>query len=301
MKIVVLGAAGLLGSAIAREFELRGHEVVHCARRGTPVTLDLRFDLGTPRLEAIVQGADVVVNAIGLLIERDGNTWDMVHRQASQALATACEAQRVARIIHLSSLGTGTGLPGRLMASKLEAEQVYEAYGVDYAVVRAGLLVDPASPSTRLFRLLARMPVIALPGVLLPGASRIAPIQVADVARCVVRIAEHPKALRRVIELAGLQLMSYREMLEGYRAAQGKGAALWLPMPWWLMKLTARLAHWLPQKVFSIDTVRMLKAESLAQHNETARWLGREALPVLPIRPTAPIGAESAANAPNRA
>ena len=85
-------------------------------------------------------------------------------------------------------------------------------------VLRPGLLVDNNCPSTRLFRWLTRLPVISLPGLLQPGASPVAPIQVSDVARCVARIAEHPKALQRGIELTGPEVMTYRELYEDARS-----------------------------------------------------------------------------------
>jgi hypothetical protein len=44
------------------------------------------------------------------------------------------------------------------------------------------------------------------------------------------------------------------------------------------MKLTARAAQVLPQKVFSIDTLRMLQAGSTSTRSETERWLKRPAL-----------------------
>ena len=295
MHIVVFGSSGLLGGAIAAEFAARGHRVTRVARKHADLSVDFRFDLGQGSLREAVRGADVVVNAVGILIERDGNTFDAVHTQAARALAGACEAERVARIVHISALGVGTGIAGGYMASKLAAEQAVAAHTVDYALVRPGLLVDPACPSTRLFRLLSRLPVIALPGLLHPGASPVAPIQVADVARAVVRIAEHPKALRRVIELAGTQTLTYRAMLAAWRASQGRGAALWLPVPWWSMKLAALLAPILPQKVFSIDTVRLLQAGSVPQTaNEVRRWLGRDPLPLLaPQTSGAPAGVAS--------
>jgi uncharacterized protein YbjT (DUF2867 family) len=148
---------------------------------------------------------------------------------------------------------------------------------VDYAIVRPALLVDAACPSTRLFQWLAKLPLIALPGLLHPGASLVAPIQVQDVAEAVTRICEYPKALRRTIALAGPEVMPYRDMLARYRQAThpeaGQGAALWLPLPWWLMKATALLAAHLPQSVFSIDTMRMLQAGSVPESNEALYWL----------------------------
>ncbi len=297
MNITIIGATGLLGNAIANELESRGHKITRTARHGADKDVDLRFDATVEALRPVVRGADIVINAAGILIERDGNTWDGVHRQATQALARACEAERVARVVHISALGVDTGIAGRYLQSKLAAEEALAACSVDYAIVRPGLLVDAACPSTRLFSWLTRLPVISLPGLMHPGASQVAPIQVSDVARCVARIAEHPKALRRVIELTGPEVMSYREMLARYRAYQGKGLALWLPLPWWLMKLTAFAAVALPQKVFSINTMRMLQAGSVSQRNEAARWLGREPVPMLAAAasPTAAVGSAAQA------
>jgi uncharacterized protein YbjT (DUF2867 family) len=273
MKVIVFGGAGLLGRAIATELRSHGHQVVTAGRAGCDVVVDYRFD-NTPELfAAVVRGADIVVNAAGILIERADNTFAAVHVAAPTALFKACATERVARIVHISSLGVGSGIAGPYMASKLAAEQALQAGSVDYAIVRPALLADAACPSTRLFQWLAKLPVIALPGLLHPGASLVAPIQVQDVAEAVTRICEHPKALRRTIELAGPEVMSYKTMLARFRQQAGKGAALWLPLPWWLMKATALLAAHLPQSVFSIDTMRMLQAGSAPHSNEALYWL----------------------------
>ncbi len=273
MKIIVFGGAGLLGRAIATELRSHGHQVVTAGRTGCDVVVDYRFD-NTPELFAdLVRGADIVVNAVGILIARADNAFAAVHVAAPTALFKACAAERVARIVHISSLGVGTGIAGDYMASKLAAEQTLQAGSVDYAIVRPALLVDAQCPSTLLFQWLTKLPLIALPGLLHPGASLVAPIQVQDVAEAVTRICEHPKALRRTIALAGPEVMTYKTMLRRYREAAGKGTVLWLPLPWWLMKATALLAAHLPQSVFSIDTMRMLQAGSVPQSNEALYWL----------------------------
>lgn len=283
MNILVFGGAGALGSAIASELRNCGHAVTTAGRSGCDVAVDFRFDTTPLAFEALVKGVDVVINAVGLLIERDDNRFDTVHVQAPAALFAACAKARVARIVHISSLGVGTGLAGRYMASKLAAEDALKSGKVDYVIVRPALLVDEACPSTRLFKFLASLPVIALPGLWHPGTSRLAPIQVHDVALAVAHLCEHPKALRRTVELAGPQTLSYRDMLAAYRSAAGKGAALWLPLPWWLMKLTALMAQHLPQTVFSIDTLRMLQAQCEPKHNAAPAWLGRLPEPAIAV------------------
>lgn len=275
MNIAVFGAAGVLGRCVCAQLEQLGHRVVRVARSGSDAAVDFRFDTQAQTLRYAVRGADIVVNTTGILIERDGDTWDQVHHRAVDALARACETERVARIVHVSALGVGTGIPGGYMASKLAGEQALARYGVDYAVVRPGLLVHPDCPSTRLFSRLARLPVLALPGLRHPGTSRVCPVLATEVAECIARIVEHPKALRRVVEVAG-PAVSYRDMLVGLRARQGKGRAAWLPIPWSAMKAAAWLASHLPQRVLSLDTVRMLQHGMPPRSNEAARWLGRE-------------------------
>lgn len=277
MNIVVFGAHGVLGKAVCQALERQGHRVRRAARQGADLAVDFRVDLSAATLRAAVRGMDIVVNTTGILIEREGDTWDKVHHAAVDALAAACEAEHVARIVHVSALGTGTGLGGGYMRSKLAGEQALARRRVDYAIVRPSLLVDEACASTRLFTALSALPVIALPGLRAPGGSRIAPVQVADVADCIAAIVAHPKALRRVIELEGPERLTYRAMLERLRAAQGGGRALWVPLPWWLVRAAAWLALAWPQRVISPDTVRMLRA-SCEGRSETTRWLRREPL-----------------------
>lgn len=281
MNIVVFGGAGVLGRAITSTLRAAGHTVTTAGRTGCDVAVDFRYDTAPEAFDGLLRGTHIVVNAVGLLIERSDNRFATVHVQAPAALFAACAKARVARIVHISALGVGTGIPGAYMASKLAAEQALQAGPVDYAIVRPALLVDEASPSTRLFKFLASQPVISLPGLLHPGAARLAPILVQDVAQAVANLCVHPKALRRVVELAGPKILSYRELLAGFRRAAGKGAALWLPMPWWLMHMSARLAVYLPQNVFSRDTVRMLQAQSLPVQNAAPIWLGHMPKPVL--------------------
>jgi uncharacterized protein YbjT (DUF2867 family) len=283
MKIIVFGGAGLLGRAIAAELRSHGHQVLTAGRSGCDVAVDFCFDHDVAAFRAMVKGVDIVVNAVGILIARGGDSFEAIHVKAPQALFQACEAERVARVVHISALGVGSGIPGAYMASKLAAEHALEKSQIDYAIVRPSLLIDEQSPSTRLFRFLARMPVVALPGLLRPGASLLAPIAVSDVAEAVTRICEHPKALRRVIELAGPEAMRYRDMLARMRrqALPQAVAALPIPLPWWLMKLGALAATLVPQKVISPDTLRTLQAASLPECNEALYWLRHQPKPVI--------------------
>ncbi|MFJ9852776.1 short chain dehydrogenase [Streptomyces sp. NPDC101150] len=59
-KVIVIGATGTIGSAVARQLEDRGHQVVRAARRG-PVTVDLEDMASVDALFASVPDADAVI------------------------------------------------------------------------------------------------------------------------------------------------------------------------------------------------------------------------------------------------
>ncbi|MGP8297953.1 short chain dehydrogenase [Streptomyces inhibens] len=60
MKIIVIGATGTLGSAVVRQLEDRGHQVVRAARRG-PVRVDLEDLTSVDALFASVREVDAVI------------------------------------------------------------------------------------------------------------------------------------------------------------------------------------------------------------------------------------------------
>ncbi len=273
MNILIFGGAGLLGGAIAQALRVQGHRVTTAGRSGCDERVDFAAKPSIAELRQLVRGADVVVNAVGILIERASNTFDAVHVHTPSRLFEACTAERVARIVQISALGVGQGIAGRYMQSKLQAEQALidacRAPGVstDAAIVRPGLLIDEAAPSTRLFRWLAKLPVWALPGLMDAGESRVSVIAAQDAALAIAKLCTHPKALHRAVELPG-ETMTYRELLQRFRG--GGVAPIRIPVPWWLMHLTARIAEAWPQKVFSRDTVRMLQAGLAPEHSSAA-------------------------------
>jgi uncharacterized protein YbjT (DUF2867 family) len=299
MKIIVFGGAGLLGSAIARELCSHGHSVVTAGRSGCDMAVDFRYEHSADAFAPLVKDADVVVNAVGILKERGDERFDAVHVAAPRALFEACARAHVARVVQISALGAGR-LPlaslqavpgGRYMASKRAAEaaliEAMQSSSGDAVIVRPSLLMDAQSSSAKLFQQLARLPIIPLPGLLRPGSAMLAPMQCSDVAEAIARICEHPKSLRRAIELAGPQEMSYREFLTQLRSAQGLGKALWLPLPWALMHLAAKLAELLPQKVISADSVQVLQAGLTTERNEALYWLRHMPKPAVTVIETA--------------
>ncbi len=281
MRVLVCGATGCVGSAVASALRARGHQVVAGARGAADGPREMHIDFMQPTSPAewarrlAAQRIEAVVNCVGILIPGRGQSFARVHAHGPIELFRGAALANVRRVVQVSALGVNTephSLGTPYLHSKLLADEALAALAVDGAVLRPSLLYGPRSQSGRLFATLASLPVIGLPGW---GRQAVQPVHVFELAEAIVRLLERGRPVQGTYELAGAEPTTYRGMLAAYRQALGLSDAVWLPLPMPLMKLTAWVAEALPQKVFSRDTLRMLESGSVPAANGLAGLLGR--------------------------
>src|SRR6187401_2772570 len=110
MHVLLTGASGFIGRAIAQALLARGHQVVPVLRRPGPdagaivhadfATVPTR-DWWLPRLA----GIDAVVNAVGILREQAGQSFRALHTDAPVELFHACAQAGVPIVVQVSALG----------------------------------------------------------------------------------------------------------------------------------------------------------------------------------------------------
>jgi nucleoside-diphosphate-sugar epimerase len=104
MKVLVTGASGLLGGAVARELAACGHDVTCFQRRPSGAGLrDVTGDVrARPALRAAAAGHDAVVHLAALVVPRA--RWrDLVAVNVSGTLHAREAAGRCGRFVHVSS------------------------------------------------------------------------------------------------------------------------------------------------------------------------------------------------------
>ncbi|RQR36449.1 NAD-dependent epimerase/dehydratase family protein [Burkholderia sp. Bp9143] len=274
MNILVCGANGFIGRALGARLEAGGHRVLRGVRHAVgphDVAIDFATDTDPDAWLARLDGVDVVINAVGILADRRDATFDTVHRAAPCALFTACCRAGVRRVIQISALGVERG-DTPYFASKYAADTFLQTLPLDYRIVRPALVYGTSGTSARFFRMLASLPVHALPA---GGHQRLRPVHVDDLADLVARLVDAPAAGNPVIDAVGGDEVEYREMLSVYRAALGFPPAARIALPGPLVGAAAALLGTMPGAMLTRDTWTMLRGGNTGDPAALAAVLGR--------------------------
>ncbi len=220
----VFGGSGFLGRHIVRALARKGWRVRVAVRRPDlaeflqtagavgqiqPVQANLRYPAS---VAAVLEGAEMVVNATGLRAQSGAQTYQAVHVDGAAALAQAAAAGGVRAYVHISGIGADAQSASPYIASKGSGEALtLEAYP-DAVVLRPSVVFGPEDDFFNRFGALARfMPVIPL---FAGGATRLQPVYVGDVARATVAELDGTAKAGAVYELGGPLVMTLREAAE---------------------------------------------------------------------------------------
>ncbi|MBI3728349.1 MAG: SDR family oxidoreductase [Burkholderiales bacterium] len=292
MKILICGAQGFLGRHISQVLQDAGHEVCHGVRKPKlperlidpeEIAIDYVQDtepaIWEKRLRRLGQ-IDVIVNTVGILNETTELSFDAIHRDAPAALFYAAARCGVKSIVQISALGGANeaehpeAMTGYMQSKRAADKALIELApgGLSYLILRPSLVVGLDGSSSQLFRSMASLPLLGLPG---RGEQQLQPIHVDDLCAAIAIWLADENRHSLVLNAVGPQAMSYRRMLEIYRLAMGMPAQCLFSIPMPVMRMAASAARLLPQNVLTPDSLRMLEQDNVADATGLAAHLGR--------------------------
>ncbi len=244
MRILLLGATGLIGSAMAARFGADGHEVVGVTRSLGPeakrvpvarwVELDLRHVEAAEDWRTHLLGVDAVVNCAGALQSSLRDSTRAVHVDSAVALWRACEEAGIRRVVHISAMGVDRGAASEFSRSKAAGDAALEASGLDWVILRPSVVVGRAAyGGSALLRAFASLPL--LPRIEDGGPLDI--VQLDDVVETAARLILPDAPGRLAIDLPGPVRMSFAEVVAAYRSWLGWKPAREIALPDWLVGL----------------------------------------------------------------
>jgi uncharacterized protein YbjT (DUF2867 family) len=284
MRILITGASGMIGSALADRLLAAGHGVVlgvrnvESARGRWPGAEVLEIDyaaMGEPaRWVEKLAGIDAIVNAVGIFREQDRQTFDALHVKGPRVLFEAAVAAGVGRIIQLSALGARPDAATAFLATKGRADAALQQLPVAHAIVMPSLVFAPAGRSTRWFTLLASLPVVPLPG---GGVQPVQPVHLDDLCDAVARLVEVARPPAR-LEAVGATRVSLQDYIRSLKRALGFGGCF-VPVPMRLVKTVLRWPFFRGGAVTS-DAMAMLESGSTGDSAPLSSLIGRAPTPV---------------------
>jgi uncharacterized protein YbjT (DUF2867 family) len=269
-RIVILGGTGFVGSYLVPRLVADGHRLTLLSRNresrramavlpGVTVrSADVYDDLV---LRQQLEGADAVLNLIGILNPQGRHTFQRVYTDLTRRLIEACKATGVQRLHQMSSLKAGQGL-SQYLKTRGEVEALVKASPLNWTIYQPSVIFGEGDGLvTRFAGLLRKMPVLPLAR----ASSRMAPTYAGDVAEAIARcMADDKLSARRSFELYGPQVLTLGEIVRAIRDTASLRTVI-LPLPDSLGRLQAQMAGLLPGKPFTPDNFLSLRTDSVGK------------------------------------
>lgn len=268
----VFGGSGFIGRYVVKRLAAAGH-VVRVAVRDPEATLFLKpmgavgqivplYASLTNRstIERAVEGADFVVNLVGILAERRSGDFERVHSEGAGLVAAAAAADGVSRLVHLSAIGADPASASLYARSKGEGEALVRAAFSRASILRPSVVFGAEDQFFNRFAALAQispvMPVIF-------GDSRFQPVYVGDVADAVIAALTRDDAPGQTYELGGPHAWTFRALLAWIlNETQRRRWMLEIPRHW--AERQAAVMERLPGKPLTRDQLLLLARDNVA-------------------------------------
>ncbi|MFZ3170311.1 MAG: complex I NDUFA9 subunit family protein [Candidatus Methanoperedens sp.] len=250
--ILVTGGTGFVGSHLVNRLSQEKIRSRCLVRKSSNIeklkkpVIDLAFgDLTDEEsLKKALEGVDTVVHLIGIIVEKKGATFEIIHTQGTRNLVKACKKAGVRRFIYISALGARENARSRYHITKWEAEQAVIKSGMEYVIFRPSIMIGKGGEFiTMLSKIVQEAPVVPI----IDGKSKVQPIYVENTIDCVIKSLMEPRIKNRIFEIAGPYQITYRELfLTLMDVLTIKKPALEIPI--WLMWPAAYILERLIEK-----------------------------------------------------
>ena len=231
-------------------------------------------------LIAAAQGADAVVNLVGILFPTGKQTFNAVQDEGAAHVAEAARAAGARALVHVSAIGASAESRSAYARTKARGEVAVDEAFPDAVILRPSVVFGPEDDFFNRFAALARLaPALPLIG---GGKTKLEPVFVGDVAKAVLAGLTGGAKAGAPYELGGPEVLNLKQVMERVLAYSMRKRLL-VPLPFWLAKLQAAVLQLLPNPPLTIDQVRLLQTDNVV--SESAKRSGRnlEGLGIEPV------------------
>lgn len=227
--VTLVGGSGFIGRYAARALVKSGWRVRVACRRphvagdvklaGPPGWVDLiqANVRDTQSLQRACEGADAVVNLVGILSEVGKQNFPAAQAEGAGNAARAAETAGATRFVQVSAIGADAGSKAEYARTKAQGEANVRDVFPDAVILRPSIVFGPEDGFFNRFAALATSPAMAvLP--FLPaiggGKTLFQPVYAGDVADAIVAAVERTDAAGKTYELGGPRTYSFNALYD---------------------------------------------------------------------------------------
>jgi NADH dehydrogenase len=272
--VTVFGGSGFVGGQVVRQLAKAGHRV-RVAVRNPNLAYKMRMlgDVGqievvqanvrnAPSVARAVEGAEGVVNLVGVLWESGRQKFQTLHVMGAKTIAEQAKAAGVTRFVQISAIGADVDSASKYARTKAEGEAAVRAVFPGAVVIRPSIVFGADDKFFNKFgQMAALFPALPLIG---GGETKFQPVYVGDVAAVVAQAVSSPAAEGLTYELGGPAVYSFKQLLEMILVETGRNRVL-APIPWFAASLIGKVGDLSPlTPPLTSDQVESLKSDNVA-------------------------------------
>lgn len=270
--VTIFGASGFIGRYIVRRLAAQGYRIRAAVRQ--PHLAEFLKPAGTVGQIQIVraniadedaarkamQGADIVINLVGILYETGSQKFDKIQAEAPGRLARLAKEIGAETFIQMSAIGADANSPAKYARAKADGEAgVREAFPEAH-IVRPSIVFGTEDAFFNRFAAMVRLvPALVLVG---GGKTRFQPVYVDDVAAMFEALVTTPDLPPAIWELGGPEILTFKECMQIMLKVTGR-SALMISLPFAIAKLQAFFLGLLPKPILTMDQVELLKSDNV--------------------------------------
>ncbi len=235
MKIIVTGGTGVIGEGVIPELLRRKHSVRLLSRHAEddakqwPGVEPFAGDVtDAETLHGAADGCEALIHIAGIAVEDPPErTFASVNVGGTRNVLSEAKRAGVKRVVFVSSLGADVG-KSPYHQSKREAEQLVEAAGLEWTIVRPGNVYGPGDEVlSRILKMVRSLPAVP---VIDSGDQEFQPIWHEDLAKVLAAVVERGDAAGQTFEAAGSEITTMNDVLERFREITGRSPVR-VPVP----------------------------------------------------------------------
>jgi NADH dehydrogenase len=290
--ITIYGGSGFIGRHVVRAIAKTGARMRVAVRR-PELALHLQPLGGVGQINAVqanvrfpdsllaaADGADAVINLVGILFPTGKQTFKAVQDEGARHVAEAARAAGAKALVHISAIGASPDAPSVYARTKAAGETAVKDLYPGAVIFRPSIVFGPEDDFFNRFAKLARItPALPLIG---GGKTRFQPVFAGDVAKAVIAGLTGNANASAPYELGGPEVLTLKEVMERVLAYSMRKRLL-VPEPFWLAKLQAAFLQWLPKPPLTIDQVRLLQSDNVVSEAATKAGRTLEGLGIEPV------------------